>query len=162
MPAQKTWHLRTGPHAPRWWLSSARWAVRSAPLTGRFFAANHGEARQAGEATRESFDEPFENPFRADNYKESAPSIDPPATPRNTACDESIVRKSDRSNRERVVLFAPGPITEDDLLRENLKRAATIRQRRWRRRRFRWLTDNAGTIVFVMGMLVLAWLVAAT
>jgi hypothetical protein len=62
---------------------------------------------------------------------------------------------------DQVVLFLPGPVTRADLHRENLRRAATIRRRRRRSTRAKWCEENAGTLMFVTGLLVLAWLVAA-
>jgi hypothetical protein len=56
-------------------------------------------------------------------------------------------------------LFAPGPITDVALARANLKSAAIIIK--YQRRRSRWFIDNAGTIVVVIGLLVVAWFVAA-
>ncbi len=144
-----------------WWLSTTRWAMQSARLAGRLFSAKDREGRQAGEAIIESFDEPFEDTGLADDQSEPIARTDPPAAPRNVAGNASVIRKSDRSSRERVVLFAPGPITEADLLRGNLKRAATIRRHQRRLIRFRCLTDNAGTIVAVIGLVVLVWFVAA-
>ncbi|HTJ09041.1 MAG TPA: hypothetical protein VL393_05075 [Candidatus Binataceae bacterium] len=69
--------------------------------------------------------------------------------------------QTDRSGRSltRVVLFVPGPITEADLHRENLKVAATIRHRRRRFKRFQWLTENIGTIMFVTALLAVIWFV---
>ena len=65
-------------------------------------------------------------------------------------------------SREHVVLFVPKPITEADLLKENVKHAKTVRFRQRRRKRFRWFRDNVGTIVFVIGLFVLTWFVASS
>jgi hypothetical protein len=88
--------------------------------------------------------------------------MDSPETLGTEARKAGNVRNSNRSSHERVVLFVPGPITEADLLRESVKHASTIRLRQRRRKRFRWLRDNVGTIVFVIGLLVLTWFVAAS
>jgi len=153
-------------HAPRGWLSTARWAMRSAPLTGRFFSAKASESPQADETIVESFDEPVEGTLREDNQSspQSSPAalMDSPETLGTEARKAGNVRNSNRSSHERVVLFVPGPITEADLLRESVKHASTIRLRQRRRKRFRWLRDNVGTIVFVIGLLVLTWFVAAS
>jgi len=53
-------------------------------------------------------------------------------------------------------LFAPGPITDVALARANLKSAAIIIKHQRRRRHWRWFIDNAGTIVVVIGLLVVA------
>ena len=141
------------------WLSTARWAMRSARLAGRLFSTGHGEARQAGEAIIESFDEPIENAVLADDQVEPAASTDPSAALRNVAGKASVIRKPDRSNHERVVLFAPGPVTEASLFRENRLHAAIIRRRHRRLRRFRWLIDNVGTMVAVIILYLLVWFV---
>lgn len=69
--------------------------------------------------------------------------------------------QTDRSGRSRtrVVLFVPGPVTEADLHRENLKVAATIRHRRRRLKRFQWLTENVGVVMFVTALLAVIWFV---
>jgi len=58
-------------------------------------------------------------------------------------------------------LFAPRPIIDVALARANLKSAAIIIKHQRRRRHWRWFIDNAGTIVVVIGLLVVAWFVAA-
>ena len=136
--------------------------MRSAPLTGRFFSAKASESQQADETIVESFDEPVEGTLREDNQSSPAALMDSPETLGTEARKAGNVRNSNRSSHERVVLFVPGPITEADLLRESVKHASTIRLRQRRRKRFRWLRDNVGTIVFVIGLLVLTWFVAAS
>jgi hypothetical protein len=158
---QKTSHERADRNTPPWWLSTARWAMRSAPLAGRFFSAKSSESQQAGETIVESFDEPFEDTLRGVDRSDPAPCMEPPVAPRTETRKASNIQKPDRTSRERVILFVPGPITEADLLRENFRHARSIRLHQRRRKRFRWLRDNVGTLVFVMGLLVLAWFVAA-
>jgi hypothetical protein len=136
--------------------------MRSAPLTGRFFSAKASESQQADETIVESFDEPVEGTLREDDQSSPAALMDSPETLGTEARKAGNVRNSNRSSHERVVLFVPGPITEADLLRESVKHASTIRLRQRRRARFRWLRDNVGTIVFVIGLLVLTWFVAAS
>ena len=136
--------------------------MRSAPLAGRFFSAKRSESHRVVETIVESFDEPSEGTLHEDDQSGPAAFMDPPVAPRTEACKAGNIRNSDRNSRERVVLFVPGPITEADLLRENVKHARTIRLRQRRRKRFRWLRDNVGTIVFVIGLLVLTWFVAAS
>jgi hypothetical protein len=120
------------------WFSSARWANSSARLTGRLFVAKGREVRQANEVegVKSDWVESSGDRLRADD-------------------------QTDRSGRSltRVVLFVPGPITEADLHRENLKVAATIRHRRRRFKRFQWLTENIGTIMFVTALLAVIWFV---
>src|SRR5437879_5126989 len=131
---EKTALRRTDRAAPRFWRATAR-RIQSARLTGRLFTDRDGEAQQAAETVTESFDEPFESTSRADD-------------------------QSAGGSRERIVLYALGPISEADLLKENLERSATIRRHRRRRKRFRPLTDNAGIVVFVIFLFALAWFVA--
>jgi hypothetical protein len=157
----RTSHEWTNRNAPRWRLWTAQ-AMRSPLLAGRFFSAKSVDAKQAGETIVESFDEPSEDAFREDDLNGPAASMDPPAAPKSEAYKPRSIRRSDRSSRKRVVLFLPGPVTEADLLAENMRRAASIKQRQLRRRRTRWLRDNVGTVVFVIGLLVLTWFVAAS
>jgi hypothetical protein len=156
---QKAGNQSANRPAFRSWLSTARWAIRSARLGGWLFSAKNDESRDAG-AIFESIGETLEETDAVRDHNAPDASVDPSAAS-NVARESSVIRKSDRSSRERIVLFAPGPITEADLLREKLKCAATMRQRQRRRRRLRWLTDNAGTILLVIGLLVVAWFVAA-
>jgi hypothetical protein len=73
---------------------------------------------------------------------------------------DEVLRDTLRADDE-VVLFLPRPVTKADLLREKFVCAATIRRRRRRRKLTKWCTGNAGTVVFVIGLFVLAWFVAA-
>src|SRR5579862_7853563 len=120
------------------WFFSARWANSSARLTGRLFVAKGREVRQTNEiaGAKSGSAESSVDELRADD-------------------------QTDRSGRSRtrVVLFVPGPVTEADLHRENLKVAATIRHRRRRLKRFQWLTENVGTIMFVTALLAVIWFV---
>lgn len=158
---QKTSHRRADRSASGFWLSTARRAIESARLTGRLFSGKDGEARPAREAIAESVDEAFEDTPRADGQSEPDAFLDLPAASRNVARRPSTIGNSGRRCSDRVVLFVPGAVTEADLLRENLARGEAIRRHRRRRKRFRWLADNAGTIVFVIGLFVLVWFVGA-
>ena len=64
------------------------------------------------------------------------------------------------SKCENVVLFLPGPVTEDDLLADRIRSARRMRRHRVRRKRTQWLEANIGILVFVIGLLALTWLVA--
>jgi hypothetical protein len=166
---------RSAPRStPRSWISTAQSAIRFAPLAG-LFSATQGKRRRADEATVESFDEPLEHTLRSDVEINPPPSSDPIASmdpsvateavattfpTENMAFKTAALPQSGLSDSERVVLFLPDPVTEDDLLKENLKRAATFRRRRLGRGRSRWLAENAGVIVFAIGLLALAWIVA--
>jgi hypothetical protein len=120
------------------WFSSARWANSSARLTGRLFVAKGSEVRHTNEI----------EDVKSGWVESSGEGL------------RSDVR-TDRSGwgRPRVVLFVPGPVTEADLYRENLRVAATIRHRRRRLKRFQWLTENVGTIMFVTALLAVIWFV---
>jgi hypothetical protein len=159
---------------PRSWISTAQSAIRFAPLAG-LFSATQSKRRRADQATVESFDEPLEHTLRSDVEINPPPSSDPIASmdpsvateavattvpTENVALKSAALPQSGLSDSQRVVLFLPDPVTEDDLLRENLKRAATFRRRRLRRGRSRWLAENAGVIVFAIALLALAWIVA--
>lgn len=139
------------------WLSTARRAMRSGRMAGRLFAAGHDG--EAGDATFENIAESFEETVPVDDLNAPA-SIDQSAAATNVASERKF-QKSDPTSRERVVLFAPGPITEAALARANSKRAAIIRKRQRQRRRWRWFIDNAGTIVVAIALAVVAWFVAA-
>jgi hypothetical protein len=158
---QKTSNNRADWQAARSWLSTARWAMRSAPLAGRFFSAKRSESHYVVETIVESFDESLEGTPPEDDQYGARTFMDPPPAPRTEARKASAVRDSDHSGRQRVVLFVPRPITEADLLKENVKHARTIKLRQRQRKRFRWLSDNAGTILVVLGLMVLAWFVGA-
>jgi len=137
--------------------------MRSTRLAGRLFSTRHGEARQEGEAIIENFDESMENAAPAeDQVDRVAPAggTNPSPALGNVAGKASVVRKPDSRSHERVVLFAPGPVTEASLFRENRLRGAIIRRRHRRLRRFRWLTDSVGTMVAVIILYLLVWFVA--
>lgn len=87
--------------------------------------------------------------------------IAPRAARENQAISTEDAGPHHRSQGGRVVLFLPEPVTEDDLLIDAVARARSVRRHRARRRSILWLEENFGTLVFVTGLLVLAWLVAA-
>src|SRR5258707_13785259 len=96
-------------HAPRRWLSTARWAMRSAPLAGRFFSAKASESQQADETDEtilESFDKPLERTLREDDQisPQSSPAalMDSPVAPRTQARKAGDIRNSNRNSHERV------------------------------------------------------------
>jgi hypothetical protein len=84
-----------------------------------------------------------------------------PSGLRDEVIASTDARSCHRSQSGRVVLFLPGPVTEDDLLTDNIRRSRSIRRHKFRRRRIRWLEENFGTVVFVTGLFVLAWFIAA-
>jgi hypothetical protein len=66
-----------------------------------------------------------------------------------------------RGQKGRVILFLPGPITEDDLFTDAIAHARRLRRYKAHHKRMQWLEENLGTLVFVAGLFVLAWFVAA-
>jgi hypothetical protein len=136
--------------------------MRSAPLAGRLFSDKWSASQQPDETIVESFDEPLERTLHEVDQSGPAVFMDPPVAPRPSTRKASNIRNSDRNSLERVILFVPRPITEADLLRANARHARTIRERQRRHKHFRWLRDNVGTIVFVIGLLVLTWFLAAS
>jgi hypothetical protein len=166
---QKARHDKTHKRAPGSWLSTAESTMQSARLTKQLFSPRADQsadssdrmAENFGDKIVENFQEALEQIFRDDDRHEASAAPDLSATARDTAFNRNAARAPDRTARHHVVLFAPGPITQAELHRENLKRAAVIRQKYRRRKRFGWLNDNAGTIAAVAILLILAWFMAA-
>lgn len=151
-----TEHRRLGIAASAW-LSTARWAGQQR-FVGRLFSARNGKP------TFKNIVEPVAQTILGNDANTQAActtsTADLTVERTNSTYDSSVVRTPDRARHERVILFAPGPITETALRRANLRNAEVIRQRYRRRRRLRWLSENAVTIVVVFGLLVMAWFVA--
>lgn len=139
------------------WHSTVRWAKQSG-FAGRRFSAKNGEQ------IFKSVAEPAAQTIARSNANAQAAWTDSTADltveGKDSAYNSSVVPASDRTRRERVIFFAPGPITETALRRANLGSAEVLRQRHRHRRRQRWLRDNAVTIFVVFGLLVMAWFVA--
>jgi len=87
--------------------------------------------------------------------------VGPRTAHRKQAASAGDARPYRRGQSGRVVLFLPGPVTEDDLFTDAIAHARGVRRHKARRRYIRWLEDNCGTVVFVAGLFVLAWLVSA-
>jgi hypothetical protein len=160
--AQKRIAQNTEPRRPRLatfaWLSTARWA-RQSRFAGRLFSARNGEQifKSVAEPAAQTIPRSDANARAA--CTDSTADLTVEGT--DSAYNSSVVRASDRTRRERVIFFAPGPITETALRRATLGNAEVLRQRHHRhRRRQRWLRDNAVTIFVVFGLLVMAWFVA--
>ncbi len=158
---QKARHDKTHRRALGSWLSTARSAMQAARSRGRLFPPADGQYPDPGERIVENFQEALEQVFSTDDGHKSPARPDLSEASKATTRNSNAAVTSGRVRRDRVVFFAPGPITEADLLRENLKIAAAIRHRHRRRRRFAWLTDNAGTIAVVTVLFVLAWFITA-
>jgi hypothetical protein len=139
------------------WHSTARWAKQSG-FAGRLFSVRNREQifKSVAEPAAQTI------PQRDANAQAACTDSTADLTVEGTdlAYNSSAARASDRARRERVIFFAPGPITETALRRTTLGSAEALRQRHRHRRRQRWLRDNAVTIVVVFGLLVMAWLVA--
>jgi hypothetical protein len=103
------------------------------------------------DAIKQAFGEPQEHLSR--------PSAESSAARTEIVSYSNAPVTSGRPRHDRVVFFAPGPVTEIDLLRERLRLSAVVRHHHRRRKRVRWLTENVGTITLVVFLLILAWLV---
>jgi hypothetical protein len=143
------------------WLSTARWVGQSR-LGARVFSARNAEPtfENVAERTIENFLRAAAQPIPTGDTDKRAACASKPVVGTDSAYNASVVRVSDRIRREGVILFAPGPVTETVLRRENIRRARVLRQRHRRRRRLRWFKNNAVSIVVVFGLLVMAWFVA--
>jgi hypothetical protein len=143
------------------WLSTARWVGQSR-FGARVFSARNAEPtfENVAERTIENFLRAAAQPIPIGDTDKRAACASKAVVGTDLAYDASVVRASDRIRRERVILFAPGPVTETELRRENLRRAEVLRQRHRRRKHLRWFRNNAVSIVVVSVLLVMAWLVA--
>jgi hypothetical protein len=159
--AQKRIAQNTEPRRPGLatfaWHSTARWAKQSV-FAGRIFSARNGEQifKSVAEPAAQTIPRSDANAQAA--CTDSTADLTVEGT--DSAYNSSVVPASDHTRRERVIFFAPGPITETALRQATLGSAAVLRQRHRHRRRMRWLRDNAVTIVVVFGLLVMAWFVA--
>jgi hypothetical protein len=179
---QKARHEKTHRRrAPGSWLSTARSAMQSARLAGRLFrsrndrftkpdqkiankkvAADHiPNEKVPDHKIVENFQTALNQIFRAEDPHQAPARTDLSAAATDARFTPNTARAFGHSDHDHVVLFAPRPITRSELYKENLKRAAAIRQRHRRRGRFEWLYDNAGTIAGVTIILVLAWFLSA-
>jgi hypothetical protein len=104
--------------------------------------------------------------FEAEGARSFSNSVPEPAfRAQSDAASEPEYRREPEPDAarasERVVLFAPGPVTEAEFYRDSRKAAAVIRRRRRRGKRTRWMAENAGTILVVAMLLVVAWIMSA-
>jgi hypothetical protein len=158
---QKARHDKTYERAHGSWLSTARSVMRSARSTEQFYSPRRRQAADPADPSFENLEQGFQEQFPANDEQSVAADANLSAASANAAFESNAAPVLGRIAREQVVLFAPGPITQAELDRENFKRAAVIRHRHRRRKRFAWLTDNAGTIVAVVAIFVAAWFLAA-
>jgi hypothetical protein len=157
---QKARHDKTHKRAPAAWLSTARSTMRFARSSKALFSPD-GESAEPRESLVENFQGAIQQAVRANDQHEPLARPDLSTGPKNTACNSNSTQAHGPAGLDRVVLFAPGPVTQADLLRENSRRAVAIRHRHRRRRRYRWVTDNAGIIATVAVIFVLAWFIGA-
>jgi hypothetical protein len=158
---QKARHDKTHKRAPASWLSTARSAMRFVRSSEQLFSPRDGESAEPRERLVENFQEAVQQFVRANDQNEPLARPDLSTGPKNTACNWTSTQARSRTGLDRVVLFAPGPVTQADLLKENSRRAVAIRHRHRRRRRYGWVSDNAGIIAAVAVIFVLAWFIAA-
>jgi hypothetical protein len=154
-------HDKTRKRAPASWLSTARSAMRSARSSVPLFSPITGKSAQPREKLVENFQEAAQQFARSNDQRESLAHPGLSAGPKNTACNSSATQASSPAGLDRIVLFAPGPVTQADLLKEISRRAVAIRHRHRRRRRYGWVIDNAGIIAAVALIFVLAWFIGA-
>ena len=137
------------------WLSTARSTLRLANLDGQVFSARHPGPRSADSAAHR-----FEGEQRGDF---SQPLAQPPGSVEGRFA-QAVAGLRDSGAAEadpnRVMFFAPGPVTQADLIRENFVRAHHVRRRHRRRMRYRWLTSNFGVIMAVLALFALVWFVS--
>jgi hypothetical protein len=158
---QKAQHDKTHKRAPASWLSTARSIMRFARSSEPLFSPRDGESAEPRERLVENFQEAVQEFVRTHDQNEPLARPDLSTGPKNTACNSNSTQAHGPAGLDRVVLFAPGPVTQADLLRENSRRAVAIRHRHRRRRRYGWVTDNAGIIATVAVIFVLAWFIGA-
>ena len=136
----------------------------SAPLPMRLLAISIRSWHRQGPAPPrlvENLQKTVQQFVRANDQHEPLARLDLFTELKNTACNSNSTQAHSPAGLDRVVLFAPGPVTQADLLKENSRRAVVIRHRHRRRRRYRWVSDNAGIIAAVAVIFVLAWFIAA-
>jgi hypothetical protein len=158
---QKAKHDKTHKHAPASWLSAARSAMRSTRSSEPLFSPRDGESAEPRESLAENFRQTVRPFVRAKDHHEPLADPDLSTGPKNIACNSNSTQAYSGADLDRIVLFAPGPVTQAEILKENSKRAVAIRHRHRRHRRYGWVSDNAGIIAAVAVIFVLAWLIAA-
>ena len=158
---QKARHDKAHRRALTSWLSTARSAMRSARSSEPLFTPRNAESAEPRERLVENLQKTVQQFVRANDQHEPLARLDLFTELKNTACNSNSTQAHSPAGLDRVVLFAPGPVTQADLLKENSRRAVVIRHRHRRRRRYRWVSDNAGIIAAVAVIFVLAWFIAA-
>jgi hypothetical protein len=158
---QKAWYGKTHKRAPVSWLSTARSAMRSTRSSEPLFSPRNGESAEAREGLVENFQKAVQQFVCSDDHFEPLARPDLSTVPKNTACNSNSPQ-AQAADLDRIVLFAPRPVTQADLLKENSKRAVAIRHRHRRRRRYGWVSDNVGIIAAVAVIFTLAWFIAAS
>lgn len=158
---QKARHDKTHHRTPASWLSTARSATRSAGSSEPLFSRINDESAEPRERLVENFQKTAQQFVSANDQHEPLARPDLSTGPKNTACNSNSTQAHSPTGLDRVVFFAPGPVTQAELLKENSRRAVAIRHRHQRRRRYRWVSDNAGIIAAMAVIFVLAWFIAA-
>lgn len=161
LEVQKAQHDKTHKRAPALRLSTARSAVRFAHSGEPLFSPKDGEPAEPRERLVENFQEAVQQLVRANDQHGPLTPPDLSTGPKSTAGNSTATQASSPVGLNRIVFFAPGPVTQADLLKENSRRAVAIRHRCRRRRRYGWVRNNAGIIAAVAAIFVLAWFIAA-
>lgn len=137
--------------------STAPSAGSSEPL----FQPMNDESAEPRERLVEDFQKTAQQFVGATDRHEPLARPDLSTGPKNTACNSNSTQAHSPTGLDRVAFFAPGPVTQAELLKENSRRAVAIRHRHRRRRRYRWVSNNAGIIAAMAIIFVLAWFIAA-
>lgn len=156
---QRVRHDKPRQRAQGSWLSTARSAIQAARSGERLFPAKDGPFTVPEERVVENFEAAIKQAFGAGQEHGLDARVESSDARTDIACYSNAPVTSGRARSERVVFFAPGPVTEADLYKEKLQLSAAIRHHHRRRKRVGWLTENAGTITIIVFLLILAWFV---
>jgi hypothetical protein len=141
--------------APLLWFFSATSARLRTRLGGTIFSGKPRAPERASEPL------PREHAQAGVSGNAQAPEFTAEPTGAPQPEDERMLGADAANVRGRVVLFAPGPVSEAEFYRDSRKMAATVKRRRRRHRSTRWVAENTGTALVVAMLLVLAWIISA-
>jgi hypothetical protein len=143
---------KRGPLSWRLSAGSARLRTR---LGGTLFSSGARAKRRAAE----QFAPEYSQACASENPQESALEAEPKIAPDSGYSSGPV--PAVEAPRERVIFFAPGPVTEADFYRDSRKIAAVVKRRRRRHRSTRWMAENVGTMLVVAVLFILAWMLSA-
>src|SRR5260370_14354469 len=118
--------------------------MRSARSSEPLFTPRNAESAEPRERLVENLQKTVQQFVRANDQHEPLARPDLFTGPKNTACNSNSTQAHSPAGLDRIVLFAPGPVTQADLLNENSIRAVVIRHRHRRRSPHRLVSHNAG------------------